>query len=253
MRRMGAASDPTVLLVHGAWHGAWCFAALQAELDRRGIASHAVDLPGHGISAHSLGDLYGDADAVAQAVQRIDGPVVLLGHSYGGAVITEAASRRPDRIAHLVYLTAFALDAGESIMSLLGALPRAEVALSATITMADDGTSTLTGDGVIDALYGQCPPGVAAAALRRIGPQPMITFTQPVSGSPRARIVSTYVRCTEDRAIDISHQDHMAPRCTHIATLDTDHSPFASRVSETADILEWIVRGVETVQTGDPR
>jgi pimeloyl-ACP methyl ester carboxylesterase len=246
---MGTAPpDPTVLLVHGAWHGAWCFAALQAELDRRGIASHAIDLPGHGISPAPLGDLFTDADAVVAAAQRIGGPVVLVGHSYGGAVITEAASRRPDDVTHLVYLTAFALDAGESIGSLLGTLPRAEVAISEAITMGDDGSSTLTGDRVIDALYGQCPPAVAAAALARLGPQPMATFAQPVSGSPRDDIASTYVRCTLDGAIAISHQDHMAERCTRTATLDTDHSPFASRVTETADILEWIVRGVEVVR-----
>ena len=72
----------TVVLVHGAWHGAWCWSALQAELDQRGIASIAVDLPGHGASTAPLGDLHGDAAAVAAVVDRIDGDVVLVGHSY---------------------------------------------------------------------------------------------------------------------------------------------------------------------------
>jgi pimeloyl-ACP methyl ester carboxylesterase len=238
----------SIVLVHGAWHGAWCFSAVQAELDRRGLASWAIDLPGHGCSTAPLGDLYGDADAVVDVLAGVPAPVVLVGHSYGGAVITEAASRHPDGIAHLVYLTAFALDAGESIMGLLGTLPQVPGKLSAAITMGADGTSTLAGDAAVPALYGHCPAPVATAALARLCPQPMVTFTQPVSGSPRATIASTYVRCTDDQAIVLAHQDAMAPRCTHTATLDTDHSPFASRVTDTADILEWIARGVEHVR-----
>ena len=65
-RMTDALSTPTpIVLVHGAWHGAWCFAALQAELDKRGVPSYAVDLPGHGISDRPLGDLHGDAACVA--------------------------------------------------------------------------------------------------------------------------------------------------------------------------------------------
>ena len=104
----------TVVLVHGAWHGAWCWSALQAELDQRGIASIAVDLPGHGASTAPLGDLHGDAAAVAAVVDRIDGDVVLVGHSYGGGVISVAGALSP-RVRHLVYLAAYVLDATDSV------------------------------------------------------------------------------------------------------------------------------------------
>ena len=102
-------SSPLVVLVHGAWHGAWCFAALQAELDSRGIPSLAVDLPGHGASTAPLGDLHGDAAALTEVLRTVRGPVVLVGHSYGGAVISQAAI--PSNVVHLVYLAAFVLDA----------------------------------------------------------------------------------------------------------------------------------------------
>ncbi|MGA0194495.1 MAG: alpha/beta fold hydrolase, partial [Ilumatobacteraceae bacterium] len=59
-------SSPLVVLVHGAWHGAWCWAPLQTELDRRGIASLAVDLPGHGSTGAPFTDLHGDAAAVIE-------------------------------------------------------------------------------------------------------------------------------------------------------------------------------------------
>ncbi len=88
----GMSELPLVVLVHGAWHGAWCWAAVQAELDGRGLASLAVDLPGHGASTLPFTDLAGDAAHVADVVARAARPVVLVGHSYGGAVIGEAGA-----------------------------------------------------------------------------------------------------------------------------------------------------------------
>ena len=247
MRRMSDASttQPLVVLVHGAWHGAWCWAALQAELDGRGIASMAVDLPGHGASTLPLADLYGDAQHVADVVGVLQRDVVLVGHSYGGAVVTEAATRIQQAgsgpVRHLVYLAAFAPDDGESIGSLLGTLPRETVALGAAMVMRDDGTSVLTPELAAPALYGSCSPAVVQASLARLSPQPGSTFGQPVSGSPRATIDSTYVVCTLDQAIAPTHQEAMSARCGTVVTLHTDHSPFVSMVPETADIIATAV------------
>ncbi|MEC8465318.1 MAG: alpha/beta fold hydrolase, partial [Actinomycetota bacterium] len=74
-----------VLLVHGAWHGAWCWAPLQQALDQLGIPSYAIDLPGHGISPLPLGDLHSDAAAVVEALDTLPSDTLLIGHSYGGA------------------------------------------------------------------------------------------------------------------------------------------------------------------------
>ena len=132
-----------VVLVHGAWHGAWCWAPLQAELDLRGIPSHAIDLPGHGASVRPLGGLHHDAGHVTDTLDHLGlNDVVLVGHSYGGAVITEAGAGRPD-LAHLVYIAAFALDAGESVNGALRSFERRSVALAAAVQMQDDGTTTL--------------------------------------------------------------------------------------------------------------
>jgi pimeloyl-ACP methyl ester carboxylesterase len=219
-------TDPTplVVLVHGAWHGAWCWSALQSRLDDRGIPSLAIDLPGHGASTLPLGDLHGDAQHVADVIDRWRRPVVLVGHSYGGAVITEAALRTR-HVQHLVYLTAFALEAGEGIVPMLSTLPRHEVALSAAMRPQDDGTSLLD----------------PAAAVARLSPQPMVTFVQPVTGNPRPEMPSTFVVCTLDQAIHPEHQRLLAQRCTHVATLETDHSPFVSAPDATADLIADVV------------
>jgi pimeloyl-ACP methyl ester carboxylesterase len=101
-----------LLLVHGAWHGAWAFDELGSRLDEAGLRWRAVNLP----SAGSTADLAADADVVRQALAERAVPTVLVGHSYGGLVISEAAAG-VDHVTALVYLCAFMLDAGESLLS----------------------------------------------------------------------------------------------------------------------------------------
>lgn len=237
-----------VVLVHGAWHGGWCWAPLQAELDRRGIASLAVDLPGHGASAAHLTGLHGDARALGATLDmlcdRDAGPLVLIGHSYGGAVITQAAGGRDD-IGHLVYVAAFALDAGESVLGALGSFERRDVDLAAAMIPTEDGSATLLDPTTAPAaLYGECSPQAVAAAVPRLSPQPMATMTEEVDGSPRTDIESTYVACARDRAVHPDHQAVMAQRCAHRLELDTDHSPFLSATDDMADIVETVARAV---------
>ena len=231
-----------VVLVHGAWHGAWCFAGLQYALDELGVPSYAIDLPGHGTSTQPFTDLAGDAAHVAAVLRQLGTPAVLVGHSLGGAVITEAATLHPE-VAHLVYLTAFALDAGESVMSALASFPQARVPLGLAIVPHDDGSSHIDPAKAAEAFYGHCSPAATSAAIARLCDQPMVTMIDAVSGSPRERIPSTYVRCTDDQAIALVHQDLMAARCGATLTIETDHSPFVSAIDETAAILHRIATG----------
>ncbi|MFI5921995.1 esterase/lipase family protein [Streptomyces anulatus] len=99
------ADKPAIVLVHGFWGGAAHWAKVITELHRRGFGSlHAVENP--------LTSLADDAERTRKMVRQIDGPVVLVGHSYGGAVITEAGDL--PNVTGLVYIAAFAPDAGES-------------------------------------------------------------------------------------------------------------------------------------------
>jgi pimeloyl-ACP methyl ester carboxylesterase len=215
---------------------------LQAELDRRGVPSYAVDMPGHGASPLPLGDLFADARLVADCLSRLGDEVVVVGHSFGGAVITQATEDAAN-VAHLVYLTAFTPDVGESVTSLLRSLPAVPSALGRAIQARDDGTSVLAGDdAIVTGLYGACPPEPVAAAMARLSPQMMLSFNQPVTAAAWRSITSTFVTCTEDQAIPIVHQRLMAQRCTATVTLHTDHSPFMSAVGDTADILEAVSR-----------
>jgi hypothetical protein len=107
---------------------------------------------------------------------------------------------------------------------------------------ADGATTTLDAAQAAPALYGSCSPEAVRAALPRLSPQSMASMTEPVTGTPRDTVASTYVVCARDRAVHPAHQAAMAERCSHRRDLDTDHSPFLSAVGPTADIIEQIVR-----------
>ena len=228
-------TDPVVILVHGLWHQGAHMGPLADELRTRGIDVHTPTL--------HRGSLEADTAAVQEIIDRLPAPPLVLGHSYGGAVITEA-SVRTSRVRHLVYLTAFVPDAGESLMDLLGSMPPVEMPLAAAMLPQDDGTSVIDPAGAVAAFYAECEPSVATAATLRLSPQPFATLTQPTTGAGWRTIPSTYVRCTKDQAIDLGHQTHMSTRCGDVRTIETDHSPFASAAEATADILESVSQNV---------
>ena len=235
---MASVRSQLVVLTHGAFHGGWCWSSLQAELDRRGIASLAPDLPGHGTSGEPLQDLDGDARSLRALLDRLDVDVVLVAHSYGGAVATQAAAGAAN-VSHILYVTAFVPDEGESVLSLVRSLPPAEYALPAAMVMGKT-SCTIDPDHARATFYGECTEWVAAAATARLDAQALATFSQPVTAAAWRSIASTYVRCLRDQAIPIAHQTVMAARCKEVVTLDTDHSPFASKTAELADIVEGV-------------
>jgi pimeloyl-ACP methyl ester carboxylesterase len=187
--------------------------------------------------------MHGDAqhvvDTLAALRSRGIESVVLAGHSYGGAVISQVASTDAS-VSHLVYIAAFAPDAGQSVMSQLMAMPRHDTALGGAMVVIDDANTTINPVLAQEAFYGCCDSGVIAASIARLSPQPMVTMTQEVTGSPRDSISSTYVLCSQDQAVHPEHQKIMSQLCNNVVTLDTDHSPFVSMVKETADLLERI-------------
>jgi len=229
-----------VLLVHGAWHGAWCWASLQQVLDERGIPSHAIDLPGHGISPLPLGNLHSDAAAVVAALESLPPNTLVVGHSYGGAVISQAALQS-DRIAHLVYIAAFALEPGESVNGFLKSAPRHKVELGEIIVPSENGTTALDIERAGALLYPGSSAETQSAHARRLSPQPIATMTQEVEGASTRHVDATYVLCNQDRAVHPEHQRIMASRCSTVIELDSDHSPYVDDPERIADIIDGIM------------
>jgi pimeloyl-ACP methyl ester carboxylesterase len=230
----------TVVLVHGAWHGAWCFDRLLPLLRDAAVPTIPVDLPGHGDDPGPWADLHGDAARVGEVLDGIDGDAVLLGHSYGGAVITEAGVHRA--VAHLVYLCAFALDAGESCAAAV-VTEAAALSHEGRPNLADafvghpDGTTTLTPAGAATCLYNDCDADTVDWAVAHLGPQPMANLGQHPSAVAWRQRPSTYVVCADDQAVHPGLQQILARRCTHRRLWPTGHSPFASRPALLAGLL----------------
>jgi pimeloyl-ACP methyl ester carboxylesterase len=225
-------SEATYILVHGGWGGAWTWRDVGKELTRRELPWTALDLPSSTRGAHPNTYLVDDAREVIE-VAKLDGPVVLVGHSYGGAVITEAAEQIPN-LERLVYIAALVPALGQSASE-----ARAEVD---TLTRLDD---AIERDGeflVLNpllahaALYQNCKEKVAAWAVSQLTPQTLASFRSPRS-SFDIDAPSRYVLCTDDNAIDPTLQKVMGERCTEVVTLESDHSPFLSRPGVLTDLL----------------
>jgi pimeloyl-ACP methyl ester carboxylesterase len=247
---MSDADDAVAVLVHGAWHGGWCWEPVVVELEGRGYPARTIDLPSRGNPA---GDLHGDATAVRELVESLGRPVVLVGHSYGGAVITEASSGAAN-IKHLVYLTAVVPDVGESVLEAgnaaleeAGGTPVTEQvattddAASDVMEIHEDGTMSCRPDRAVDLFYHDCDPGVAARAVAALVPQPAATFSQGPNGAGWKEHPSTYVVCTEDHVLDEVGQRNFARRCNDVVVLSTSHSPFLSDPAGVADIVERLI------------
>jgi pimeloyl-ACP methyl ester carboxylesterase len=239
--RMAAAPRPRrVLLVHGAWHGAWCWERVAAPLRALGYEPEAIDLPGHGRSAERLTDLHGDADAVRVRLDVIGEPTLLVGHSYGGMVITDAGTH--DAVAGLAYVAAYMPDAGQTVMDLftVPALPKGErpSELVAAVRFSDDRSEMrLQGDGVTGALYRDCDPTTQQWAVQRLDAQSTASFTQAPRRVAWKSRPTVYVVCTKDRTIPVWRQRMMAVHADRVIDLPASHSPFLSMPDRLAGVL----------------
>jgi pimeloyl-ACP methyl ester carboxylesterase len=235
-----------VVLVHGAWHGAWCWERVVDLLAGAGVNAIAVDLPGHGSDTGPLLDLHGDTGRVRDLLDGLDGPVVLVGHSYGGAVITEVGTHAA--VSHLVYLCALALDEGETCTSAATTDPAVAAIshegrpnLGNGLIATGDGATTLDPKVAAECLYNECDPDTVTWAIDRLGPHPILALQQsPDSVAWRSK-PSTYVVCSKDMAIHPDLQKVMAKRCRATVEWDSDHSPFLSRPEALSALLSDLV------------
>jgi pimeloyl-ACP methyl ester carboxylesterase len=224
-----------VVLVHGAWHGAWCWDAVVRELGDAGIASVTVDNPSVARVPSSLDD---DAAHLRAVLDAVRGPVLLVGHSYGGAVIT-AAGDHPD-VAHLVYVTAFALDEGESVVAndLIGG----EAVQLGDALQVDTETVSFQQSRAIEFFFHDCDREVGAAAAARLRPMSMAAMTGTTSVAPWRTKPSTFVLCTDDRAVPPALQRSIAKRLGTTVEIASSHSPFLSRPAELAALLHELAQ-----------
>jgi pimeloyl-ACP methyl ester carboxylesterase len=224
----------TVVMVHGAFHDAWCWERVRTALDELGVANLAPDLPLAGLAA--------DAATVSSLLDAVDGPVVLCGHSYGGMVISQAASGRVD-VDRLVYLCAVQVERDDEMATLVH-----PTMLMEHLTHGDDGAMAVDLEFAAECFYHDCDPELAAEAVAHLRPMTQGITTPADPDAPAAppawlKIPSTYVICTDDRALHADSQREMARHADTVVTWDTSHSPMLSQPDLVAELLADLAGG----------
>ncbi|MFI6180171.1 alpha/beta fold hydrolase [Nonomuraea sp. NPDC051191] len=225
-------STPTVVLVHGAFTDASSWAGVIAELQESGIPVTAVANPLRGAAT--------DAAYLAGVVAAIDGPVLLVGHSYGGVVITVAAAEL-DNVVGLVYVAAFALEEGESVLDVTGRFPDSLLgpALRPAVLRTPDRAEAVElylREDRFPAVFAADLPerltSVAAAAQRPIA---AVAFEESSPDASWKTLPSWYVVATADQAIHPGAQRFMARRAgADTVEVEASHAIALSRPAAVA-------------------
>jgi pimeloyl-ACP methyl ester carboxylesterase len=230
------------VLVHGGFSGAWIWSPLMDRLKADGHVVEAFDLPGDDHTSASEVSLDSYAGRVCEVLAGSSEPAIVVGHSMGGIVATQAAARCPECVAALVYVAAFLPKDGQSLVDLTR-LPEGdgEQVLANVVFEGEPPVAVMPPAASRHALYGACTEDVAASAIARQCPQPVSPLPVAVSIPPGALngINRYYVLCTRDRAIPPPLQRRMIAEntCADVIELETDHTPQLSMTNELAKAL----------------
>jgi pimeloyl-ACP methyl ester carboxylesterase len=240
---------PRILLVHGAFGRAACWDRVAPELRSAGRSVEAIDLPGAGQDPTPIAEVTLDRYAQRVCEALSDGlPAVLVGHSMGGMVITQAAARCPSRVARLVYVAAFLPADGQSLLDITHLPEAAGDQVQANLVVeGDPPVATMRAEAVREALCHCCDDEQFAWSSSLRGRQPVAPFAQPVAlGGPDAAAFAAlpraYVTCLQDRAVRPSLQRRFIETagCDPVIEIDTDHAVWASRPNELAAAINRI-------------
>ncbi len=229
----------TLVLIHGAWHRAGpTWSRVTDELLRQGIPSVAVQLPSADPRGQQRPGLADDIAAVTAAVDAIDGPVVLVGHSYGGMVVSGAGSH--PAVRGLVYLAAFCLAEGETVLDIAAVDPPPLIA--SALRFDNDGLMTIDPSLANDVFYADVPAPLAEASVGALVASSAEIFATPQGPPAWKDKRSWYVVCDQDQAIPVFKEHEMSARCDETIVLESSHSPFLSMPVRVAEILGGVAR-----------
>jgi pimeloyl-ACP methyl ester carboxylesterase len=227
---------PELVLVHGAWHGAWAWQRLLPVLEERGWSATAVDLPSSGGKA-GISD---DAEVVRAALEATATPKVLVGHSYGGTVITVGGAG-VENLVGLVYLCGARPQLGDRAW----ADPRDPDAPAMweipDWVKVDVEKEAIYVDQTETILFNDCSPEVVAFAQSRLKPQSLASFIDPVTAVAWQERPSAYLITELDNCVPAEQQEQLADGAEYIERLAASHSPYLSRPE---DVEEFLRRAV---------
>lgn len=234
------------VLVHGGFHGGWCWAKIKSRLEAAGHQVSAPDLPGHGDDRTPRRGLrMSDYAGRVAAVLAEGEPAILVAHSMGGVVASAAGEAAPELIRHLVYLTALVPSDGRSLNQIADRDPANDFETSMEAT--EPGAHLLKRDIARMVFYADCDPADAEDALDRLTPEPDAPLDEPVtlSAGRFSGVPKSYVICDADITLSPEKQAAYADKLAGVRRfhIDSGHSPFLARPDELTAILEEIAAG----------
>ena len=226
-----------VVFVHGACvkDGEWWWHRTAQRLAQEGVASETPLLPSCGETGETPGadgpGLAADVAAVRAVLTASDEPAIVVGHSYGGIVTAEAAAG-VDAVQHLVLISSYLPEVGESLSTFGPAEPAPFLAVD-----PEAGTFTVLADALADTFLQDCDAEVQDAARTRAAGQSLAVLEAPVQAAAWKAVPSTYVVCADDRGTPADRQRRFAQRATHVVELDAGHHPFLSQPDAVRDLV----------------
>lgn len=236
------------VLIHGGFHGAWCWDLLIPELERLGHEAIAVDLPGHGTRRDERSNLADRRDAIVEVMKPGD---VLMGHSGGGFDITLAADAAPEKVGHLIYLAAGVPVEGRTILEVIGGqknsdsgrLTSEETGMHQFTRMNEKGRMECTDfEAVRKFFYHDVDEKLARWAFDLLTPAPFdfLVETVHLPNFWKADLPRSYILCLEDRGGGrFLHRTFAGQLGVEPVTIDSSHSPFLSKPRELAERMVY--------------
>lgn len=237
-------SDKNYVLVHGAWNGAWVWDQVAADLREDGANVTAVSLPGHGPASTapaelSLSSYVNEVIRVIDEREEQDEPVILVGHSMAGIVISQVAEQRPDAIDKLVYVAAYLPANGQSLLDL--ASHDMQAITGQHLVFHEDGTVGIEQSALAAVFCADCGSDALATLQANYRPEPAAPLGEPVSLSEErfGSVPRMYIKTMGDQAVSPALQDEMlaATPVERVIELNTSHSPMLAAPGELSRAL----------------
>ena len=233
---------PNFILIHGSWHGGWCWHRPEARLKARGHTAISPDMPAHGRDRRPvLGATLSDyASVVTSLLDAMDEPAVIVAHSRGGIVASAVAEARPDKVAALVYVAAYLVPPGERVLEWAQTDDESLVRPNIEVNL-DEGWDMLRASAFREALYHDCSDDDVALCHALLTPEPLgPTLTPLVLTEARwGSIRRGYVVLTEDRAVGPALQRRLIARtpCERTADVKAGHSAYFSQPDQLTEAI----------------
>jgi pimeloyl-ACP methyl ester carboxylesterase len=226
-----------VVFVHGACvkDGSWWWHPTAEALAERGVASVAPALPSCGetgapVSAQGPG-LSEDVAAVRAVLTASEEPTVVVAHSYGGIVTAQAAAGI-DAVRHVLLVSSYLPEAGESLSSFGGEAPAPFLEID-----PDGGTFTVRTDALAGTFLQDCSAEIQRQAAEKTAQQSLAVLGQPVQSAAWQHVPTTYLVCADDRGTPAERQREFARRAGGVVELDAGHHPFLSQPAAVRDLV----------------